>query len=297
MPSAKTVLITGGSRGVGSALAKRLAGEGWTVFATARDPNDVPTASGGNGTVIPVALELTDEVSIAAAAARVHERAGEHGLDALVNNAGIIVQGPMELVPAHELRRQFEVNVLGPMAVIQTLLPLLRAAHGRIVNVGAPTGWVGVPLLGPIGASKAALHLINDALRLELRDQGISVSLIVPGAMETEIFATAEAAAKAAGPSSPEAERVYAKLVHTAVEKMADMKLAPVDPTVNAIHRALTARYPKAAYTVGRDARQFVFLRRLPRAVRDRALAGAIGVSRQMFDEEPVKINRALIAP
>lgn len=292
----KTVLITGGSGGVGAALAKRLAGDGWTVLATARDPHDVPTVRSGVGTVIPVALELTDESSIAAAAATVHERAGEHGLDALVNNAGIIVQGPLELVPGHQLRRQFEVNVLGPMAVTQAVLPLLRAAHGRIVNVGAPTAWVGVPLLGPIGASKAALHLINDALRLELRHQGIAVSLIVPGAMDTEIFARAEAAGRAAGPSSLEAERLYAKLVQTAAEKLADMKLAPVDATVDAILSALTARRPKAAYTVGRDARRFALVRRLPPAVRDRALMGAVGASREVFEEEPAKVSGAAMA-
>jgi NAD(P)-dependent dehydrogenase (short-subunit alcohol dehydrogenase family) len=202
----------------------------------------------------------------------------------------------MELVPAPELRRQFDVNVLGPMAVTQAVLPLLRAAHGRIINVGAPTGWVGVPLLGPIGASKAALHLITDALRLELRHQGISVSLIVPGAMETGIFATAEAAGKAAGPSSPEAERVYTKVVQTAAEKMADMNLAPVDATVNAIHGALTARHPKAAYTIGRDARQFALVRSLPRAVRDRALMGAVGVSRETFEDQPAKVSSVAIA-
>jgi hypothetical protein len=202
----------------------------------------------------------------------------------------------MELVPAQELRRQFEVNVLGPMTITQAVLPLLRTAHGRIVNVGAPTGWVGAPLLGPIGASKAALHLINDALRLELRHQGISVSLIVPGAMETEIFATAEAAGKSAGPSSPEAERVYTKVVQTAAERMADMKLAPVDATVNAIHRALTVRHPKAAYTVGRDARQLALVRHLPRGVRDRALMGAVGVSRETFEEDPAKVNRVAMA-
>jgi NADP-dependent 3-hydroxy acid dehydrogenase YdfG len=179
MGEARTVLITGGSGGVGSALATVLANDGWRVFATARDPDRIERSKRGNGEVIPIALELTDADSIATAAATVRERSGERGLDGLVNNAGVIVQGPLEFVPAAELRRQFEINVLGQMAVTQAVLPQLRAARGRIVNLGAPTGRVAIPLMGPIGASKAALHSLNDALRMELRHQGIAVSLVV----------------------------------------------------------------------------------------------------------------------
>jgi NAD(P)-dependent dehydrogenase (short-subunit alcohol dehydrogenase family) len=273
---AKTVLITGGSGGVGSALTKRLADDGWLVLATARDAEAIKPRAG----VVAVPLDLTDEASIAAAAETVRERAGEQGLDGLVNNAGVIVQGPLEQVAAAELRRQFEVNVLGPMAMTQQVLPLLRAARGRIVNVGAPTGRVAIPLMGPIGASKAALHSLNDALRMELRHHGIAVSLIVPGALETEIFAKAAAAPRAAGPASAEAERVYAPVVKAAAERMAEMKPKPVTATVEAIRRALTERRPKARYTVGSDARQLELLRRLPTGLRDRAVMTAVGVTR-----------------
>ena len=273
---AKTVLITGGSGGVGSALTKRLADDGWQVLATARDPRAIEPRDG----VVAVALDLTDEASIAAAAATVHEHTGDHGLDGLVNNAGVIVQGPLEEVPAVELRRQFDVNVLGQMAITQQVLPMLRTARGRIVNVGAPTGRVAIPLMGPIGASKAAFHSLNDALRMELRHQGIAVSLVVPGALETEIFAKAAAAAQAAGPASAEAERVYAPVVKAATERMADMKPKPVAATVEAIRSALTERGPKARYTVGSDARQLELVRRLPTRLRDRAVMAAVGLSR-----------------
>jgi NAD(P)-dependent dehydrogenase (short-subunit alcohol dehydrogenase family) len=273
---AKTVLITGGSGGVGSALTKRLADDGWQVLATARDPQAIEPRDG----VVAVALDLTDEASIAAAAATVREQTGDHGLDGLVNNAGVIVHGPLEQVPAAELRRQFEVNVLGQMAITQQVLPLVRTARGRIVNVGAPTGRVAIPLMGPIGASKAALHSLNDALRMELRHQGIAVSLVVPGALETEIFAKAAAAAQAAGPASAEAERIYAPVVKAATERMADMKPKPVTATVDAIRSALTERRPKARYTVGSDARQLELLRRLPTGLRDRAVMAAVGLRR-----------------
>jgi NAD(P)-dependent dehydrogenase (short-subunit alcohol dehydrogenase family) len=296
MTERKTVLITGGSGGVGGALTKELANDGWQVFATARNPDAIPQATEGDGEVLPLAVELTDARSVATAAATVRERTGERGLDGLVNNAGVIVQGPLELVPAAELRRQFEVNVLGQMAVTQAVLPQLRAARGRIVNLGAPTGRVAIPLMGPIGASKAALHLLNDALRMELRHQGIGVSLVVPGALETEIFAKASAAAEAAGPASPEAERLYAPLVRAAAERQAEMKASPVDATVKAIRRALTARRPKARYTAGSDARQVELVRRLPTGLRDRALMAATGVSREAFEGETAEGQRGLTA-
>ncbi|MEA2307519.1 MAG: hypothetical protein QOH43_4799 [Solirubrobacteraceae bacterium] len=296
MAETRTVLITGGSGGVGSALAAALAHDGWRVFATARDPNRIARTKRGDGEVIPIALELTDHDSIDSAAATVRERSGERGLDGLVNNAGVIVQGPLELVPASELRRQFEINVLGQIAVTQAVLPELRVARGRIVNLGAPTGRVAIPLMGPIGASKAALHLLNDALRMELRHQGIAVSLVVPGALETEIFAKASAAATAAGPASPAAERLYAPLVRTSAERLKEMKPSPVDATVKAIRRALTERRPKARYTAGSDARQVELVRRLPTGLRDRALMAATGVSREAFAEQAAEHEGGLTA-
>lgn len=281
----KTVMVTGASGGIGSALTKRLANEGWRVFATARDPSTVPTVKGAAGEVIALALELRDEQSVAGAGAEVRERVGERGLDALVNNAGVIVQGPTEMVPAGELRRQFEINVFGQVAVTQVVLPLLRAAHGRVVNVGAPTGDISLPLLGPLAASKAALHSLNDTLRMELGPQGISVSLIVPGALETEIFAKAAAAAEAAGPASAEAARVYGPVIESSARKMAEMKAAPVDRAADAIRAALTDRRPKVRYTAGSDARQFAVLGKLPTRLRDRVVTGAVGYSRDAFAE------------
>jgi NAD(P)-dependent dehydrogenase (short-subunit alcohol dehydrogenase family) len=271
MADQKTVLVTGGSGGVGSALTDRLAADGWTVFATARDPQSIVRRDG----VVPISLDLTDG-SVTAAAAAIREHTGR--LDGLVNNAGVIVQGPLELVPPAELRRQFEINVLGQLAITQAMLPLVRAARGRIVNVGAPSGRVAIPLLGPIGASKAALHLLNDALRMELRHQGIAVSLVVPGALETEIFAKAAAAAQAAGPASPEAAQLYAPVLAASAEKLAEMKPRPVTATVETIRAALTDRRPKARYTVGSDARQLELVKRMPRRLRDRALMAVVGM-------------------
>jgi NAD(P)-dependent dehydrogenase (short-subunit alcohol dehydrogenase family) len=294
MAERKTVLVTGGSGGIGTALTRKLAGDGWRVFATARDAKTIELVRDVEGEVIPLALELTDDDSIAAAAATVRERVGSPGLDALVNNAGVIVQGPLELVPTRELRRQFEINVLGQMAITQAVLPQLRAARGRIVNIGAPSGRVAIPMLGPIGASKAALQFLNDSLRMELHHQGISVTLVVPGALETEIFAKAAAASEAAGPSSPEAERVYARAIEASAEKMAEMKPSPVDATVKAICTALTERRPKARYTAGSDARQLEILRRLPTGLRDRILMSTVGISSDAFEDSTARATGGL---
>lgn len=278
MQNERSVVITGASGGIGSALAERLVADGWRVLGTARDPHSI-TAEG----VVPIALELTDDDSISRAGATIREHLGDRGLDALVNNAGVIVQGPLELVPAAELRRQFATSVLGPIALTQALLPHLRAARGRIVNVGAPTGRVAVPLYGPIGASKAAVHSLNDALRMELRHQGVAVSLVVPGALETEIFAKAAAAAEAVGPASTEAARLYRDAVAAAAERAAKTKASPVAATVSAIRGALTTRRPKPLYVVDRDARQLELLRRLPTSLRDRVLLSAVGIRADAF--------------
>ena len=176
------------------------------------------------------------------------------------------------------------------------MLPALRKAHGRVVNVGGPTGRLAMPLMGPIGASKAALHSLNDSLRMELRHQGVAVSLVVPGALETEIFAKAASAAQAAGPSSAEAERLYAPAVAASAERLAEMKAKPVDATVKAIRTALTERRPKARYTAGSDARQLEILRHLPTGLRDRVLMGAMGVGREAFEPRPPEPSAELAA-
>ena len=114
----------------------------------------------------PVLIDVTDAASIADCAAKIKEQTGDHGLAGLVNNAGIGVSGPLELVPIEDLRRQLEVNVIGHVAVTQAVLPMLRIAKGRIVNIGSVNGAVATPYLGPYAASKFAMEAITDALRI-----------------------------------------------------------------------------------------------------------------------------------
>ncbi|GGN92319.1 short-chain dehydrogenase/reductase [Streptomyces albiflavescens] len=277
----RTVVITGATGGVGGALARRLGGDGWIVYAVHRKLADAEALRDAGLT--PVLLDVTDEESIAAAADMVGPR-----LDALVNSAGIMGQGPVELVPAEAWRRQFEINVIGQAAVIRGFLPALRAAGGRIVNLGAVSARVTPPFFGPIAASKAALSALTQALRMELRHQGVKVSLVEPGAMDTAIFTTADKASADIGwAGSPETQHRYASALDAVRTAAARQPLGPVAPAVNAVVRALTARRPDTLYTTGRDGRVLALLRFLPDGVRDRLLLRAMGVTAQAFETSP----------
>ena len=174
----RTVLVTGASSGIGEACAERLVRGGWRVVAGVRTPGAAPAGTE------EVLLDVTDPDQIAAAADRVGADA-----DGLVNNAGMAVAAPLELLPLDELRRQLEVNVVGQIAVTQALLPALRNARGRVVLIGSIGGRSALPFLGAYAASKFALEAVSDALRLELRPFGIEVSIVEPGTIATAIWA------------------------------------------------------------------------------------------------------------
>jgi NAD(P)-dependent dehydrogenase (short-subunit alcohol dehydrogenase family) len=278
-PPARSVLVTGATGGLGLAVTRRLAAEGWTVHAAHRAPDGAGRLTGLPGDVRPVALDVTDEESVRAAA-----RIAGTRLDGLVNSAGLIVQGFWEQVPGDALRRQFDVNVLGLMAVTRAALPALRAGGGRIVNVGALSSLVALPFFGPIAASKAALASMTDSLRIELHHQGVKVALVEPGAMRTGIFDRAVRSAQADGlAGGPEVEKHYALARETAAAAVAAGKLHPVDAAVEAVRHALTARRPRTRYLVGPDARTVRIARRLPAGVRDRALLSALKLTPASF--------------
>jgi NAD(P)-dependent dehydrogenase (short-subunit alcohol dehydrogenase family) len=277
-----TVLITGANGGVGTALTKTLADDGWRVLAGVRSLEAAASLGGRN--VTPIQLDVTDDDSIAAAADRIGRIVGSDGLDALVNNAGIIVQGPLELVPLHALRRQFEVNVIGQIAVTQAFLPLLRRASGTIVNMGAASGRVTIPMLGPISSSKTALASLTDALRMELKHQGVKVTIVEPGAMETEIFSKSAGTTAADGHAgSLETQRLYAGALDAAAGMLVNQRTSPVDGVVGTIVKALGDSSPAARYVVGRDASQLMMLRRVPQGLRDRLLMNAMGLRPEAF--------------
>ncbi|WP_427887632.1 SDR family NAD(P)-dependent oxidoreductase [Kribbella sp. GL6] len=272
----KAVLVTGSTGGIGTATVGQLRRRGFTVYAGARGPADF----GPDVRVVP--LDVADPESVAAAAKRI---AGEvEVLAAVINNAGVIVQGPLELVPADEWRRQLEVNTLGPASVIREFLPLLRAgtaagSPGRIVNVSAATGRVAMPLLGALSASKAGLEALSNALRLELAPWKIPVVVIEPGTTETEIFTRAGVAA-AAALERVDDSRVDLYRGHLAAyeKAMSRFKPGPVGKVAEVIVQAVEARHPRRRYAIA-EARTFgAVLPNLPAPLRDKLLTTATGL-------------------
>ncbi len=259
MPSG-TVIVTGASTGIGEATADHLHSLGFSVLAGVRSPEDAGrVAARGLERMSPLPLDVTDPASIAAAADQVEDELGADGLAGLVNNAGIAVSAPLEFVPIEDLRRQLEVNVIGQVAVTQSLLPLLRVAQGRVVNMGSIGGRVALPLVGPYAASKFALEAITDTLRREVRDQGIEVMVIEPGGIKTPIWekGTAIAGRIAAG-SPPEVEPLYGKLIEgmrRGSARIATDTGLPPSAVAEVVGTALTAARPRTRYLVGRDAR------------------------------------------
>ncbi len=275
MPS---VLISGASRGIGRATALRLARSGWAVYATVRRPADgeALTAEAG-GAVQPLELDVTDGEQLAALGGKLPER-----LEALVNNAGIVVSGPLETLSAEDLREQFDVNVVGAVALTNLVLPRLRASRGRVVFVSSLSGMISTPMTGAYNASKFALEAIADAWRLELRRWGIRVILVEPAMTDTDLWRKApETLDEGEAELSAEHRALYAD--HLAgmrkaiprIQKMAK----PVETVAAAIERALTDARPRARYLVGADAKVQAALSAVtPTRVKDRAFGRLTGM-------------------
>jgi NAD(P)-dependent dehydrogenase (short-subunit alcohol dehydrogenase family) len=265
----RLVLVTGASTGIGRACATHLAGLGFEVLAGVRDRADAPPG------VEPLRLDITSEADVSTATERVGDR-----LHALVNNAGIAVNGPIEVVPVAEWRRQFEVNLLGQVAVTRALLPALLRARGCVVNMSSISGRNASPLIAPYAASKFALEAFNDSLRREVSAHGVRVVCIEPGAIATPVWGKSAAAGEQLVAEMPEdARQRYATLIdgvrHTA-ERLARDGLPP-EAVAEVVGRAVTARRPRARYVVGREARiQSIAARLLPDAAMDRVVARAL---------------------
>lgn len=271
----RAVLVTGASSGIGRATALLLDARGWTVFAGVRRQADGQSlAAEASDRLVPLMIDVTKPRQIEAAAAGIEE----HGLPlaGLVNNAGIATAAPLEYVPIEDLRHQLEVNVIGQVAVTQAMLPMLRSARGRIVNVTSVGGLVAGPMLGPYHASKFAFEAVTDTLRNELAPWGIEVIAIEPGAIATPIWATSAAAADRT-PLPAEATERYRKPIATARASAtnASKNGLPAARVAEVIERALTARRPRTRYPVGTDAKLVSgLLAGLPDRLRDRLLFG-----------------------
>src|SRR5215470_1189300 len=186
MSTSKTVLITGATAGIGRTTALHLARLGHHVIASGRKPTELARlateAQGLAGKLDVIPLDVTRPESIAAAVEAVAKLTADRGLDALINNAGFGVLGPTSEISDAELRRQYETNVFGLMAVTRAFLPAMRARRaGRIINVSSVGGRITLPYFGVYNSTKYAVESLSDALRYELHPLGIAVVLIEPG--------------------------------------------------------------------------------------------------------------------
>ncbi len=249
------IVITGASTGIGLACALDLDARGLRVFAGVRKPADADRLrQQASERLCPLMLDVTDPEAVRAAAETVAAAVGTAGLAGLVNNAGVLMPGPLECLSTARFREQLEVNVLGTHAATQAMLPLLRAASGRIVIVGSIAGIVSPPFLGAYAASKHALEAMADALRVELRRWNISVSLVEPDSVATDIWDKLQHQADRLDDETAEAVwRLYEDDLREM--RKAGLRLdrmgMPVGRVVAAVRHALLARRPQTRYPLG----------------------------------------------
>jgi NAD(P)-dependent dehydrogenase (short-subunit alcohol dehydrogenase family) len=276
--SGRTVVVTGASTGIGRATALALDRAGFRVFAGVRkDADGEALQAAASPRLVPLRLDVTDAGERAAAADRVGAAVGDDGLFGLVNNAGVVVPGPLEFLDLAELRRSLEVNAVAPVAVAQAFLPLLRRARGRIVHVGSSSGYLATALMGAYAASKFALEALADAQRRELAGSGVEVVLVQPGAIATPIWDKGLAYGEQLERTlSPEALALYGRDVARLREyaRTAPARAIPAERVADAVVRALGAARPRPRVRVGSDAKiGFALARLLPDRLLDRVLA------------------------
>jgi NAD(P)-dependent dehydrogenase (short-subunit alcohol dehydrogenase family) len=278
----RSALVTGASTGIGRATVLRLDRAGWRVFAGVRKEEDAEALRAeGSERLTPVTLDVASSEAISAAAELLPAELGSAGLDGLVNNAGIGVPSPLETIPIDDFRRQIEVNLISQVAVTQAVLPLIRLAQGRVVFVSSIGGRIAFPIGGAYHAAKFGIEAVGDVFRQELQGWGISVSIIEPGSIDTEIWRRSEREVDAMEEGAATREELYGKAIagyRKLTRSLAERGIHP-DKVAKAIEHALSAGRPRVRYLVGFDAKAQVRARPLvPTRIWDRIVARAMGL-------------------
>jgi NAD(P)-dependent dehydrogenase (short-subunit alcohol dehydrogenase family) len=279
-----TVVVTGGTDGLGRAIALRLAAEGYRVFAGGRNAERRASldaeARRGDLPLETVEMDVCDDASVARALDDIRSKAGP--LDVLVNNAGIAIVAPMEEIDLRDLRRQFETNFFGVVRVTQRVLPEMRARRrGRIVNMSSVSGKIAAPLFGPYSSSKFALEAITDALRLELHPFGVYAVLIEPGYVPSNM---AQASQELSSAYISRAEKSPYVAVYqgfrTVWKKTTERPRHTADDCARVVLRALRDTPPKPRYTVAQSPWMGLMRRFLSDRALDRFLLRWYGLDR-----------------
>jgi NAD(P)-dependent dehydrogenase (short-subunit alcohol dehydrogenase family) len=270
MPS---VLVTGAGRGIGLAITEHMSERGWDVYATARSEAALHSLD-RLPHVHAIPLDITDRSAIAALPDRLPA-----ALNGVVNNAGIIVNGPVEGLSLDDLTQQLDVNVISQIAVTQAVLPKIRAARGRVVFISSVSGLFTTPGTGAYNASKYAIESLADALRMELRPWRIPVSLIEPGPIRTDMWGDVLNDYDIMTKQLSEQHReLYASHLAGSRKLLGRMQKLAADPkrVTKAVDHALTSRRPKRRYLLDIASRaQKAAVAISPTAVTDTILAAA----------------------
>jgi NAD(P)-dependent dehydrogenase (short-subunit alcohol dehydrogenase family) len=274
------VLVTGASSGIGRATSIELAERGHRVFAAARRAGELQELARANGQIEAVPLDVTDAQAVLAAAVRVDELTGNHGLDVLVNSAGFALGGPVETLSGEAVQRQFQTNVFGLLDVTRAFLPRMRGrGAGRIINVSSVVGRVVFPGMGVYSASKFALEALSDALRMELAPFGVSVVLIEPGFVRTDIGAASQRQAADFTTASGGYEDLIARSTQFVAKQIAENSIS-AERVAKQIADVAEAKSAKARYMLPVSGKLLVGLMgALPDAAADRAKRRSLGLS------------------
>ncbi|KAK9835339.1 hypothetical protein WJX81_003566 [Elliptochloris bilobata] len=283
----RVVVVTGVSSGIGAAIARALAKRGCHVFGSVRKAEDAEALAAELGDFFsPLVFDVTDPKAIPAAAKEVRSRTKGRTLLGLVNNAGMHVgQSPLAHTPLEHIRRQMEVNVVGQVAVTQAFLPLLgmdaslQGKPGCVVNMSSIYGSYALPFSGPYSASKAALNLLSEALRRELRPFGIRVVILKPGPIRTGIW---EGGLNNVTCFEGPYERALAKLRRFAEREWSNPAwFLPPEAVGERVWKALSAGAPAASYVVTPDwPKNWLAPTWLPTRLIDRAICARFGLLR-----------------
>lgn len=272
MRAKPVVLITGCSSGIGYALAEAFHAWGCVTVATARKPETLVTlATQGIHTL---ALDVTSADSIRNCVSAIEARHG--AVDVLVNNAGIPVMGPTAELLLDELRRQWETNLTAPIAMVQAVVPgMVQRGSGRIVNVGSVSGLLTTPFAGPYCASKAALHSLSDALRMELKPFGIEVLMVQPGGVQSNFGAGAKAQ------TGQHQWKLYARFAEGIARRAGASQehSTPTNVFATAFVHAVLAKHPKPVIRLGSGSTWLPLVSRMPVSLKDRALMKRFGLA------------------
>jgi short-subunit dehydrogenase len=272
-----TVFITGASTGIGFSTAIYLDDLGYKVYAGVRKDNDrLKLLEKAKNGLTPVMVDVCDLASIEKAFAMISEKSKGEPFH-LINNAGLSINGPLELLEYSDIKKVIDVNLTGLLIVTKTFLPLIRKNKGRIINISSGHGLLAIPDKTVYAASKFGVQALSDSLRVELKPFGVNVASIIVGKVNTSVLGKIlDDREKMISKANPEVYELYKTLVEYFDKEVKDIPGIEAIKVSETIHKAMSDRNPKDKYLIGPGANKMNILRKFPAKIRDKMLAKAI---------------------